>query len=199
MFLGRLKPAQEHDWPLQGDHAAPLLYGFGCSSGAGHNGWRYPSSFCRCNCSGRKFGLVDGMPFILGDDGSYDHDLNRFFRACPTMGVRSLNSLRSYARDILVWLRFLAERRGGKSVWAADREDVAAYHEARRLSVPPHRIGGIVESLRRGARQALPVGGRGEADRQGAVHLSPDVGSRDGWRCCPRCRECRPRAGRAER
>lgn len=85
-------------------------------------------------------GLVDGMPFILGDDGSYDHDLNRFFRACPTMGVRSLNSLRSYARDILVWLRFLAERRGGKSVWAADREDVAAYHEARRLSVPPHRI-----------------------------------------------------------
>ncbi|MGC5209495.1 site-specific integrase, partial [Escherichia coli] len=66
--------------------------------------------------------------------------LNRFFRACPTMGVRSLNSLRSYARDILVWLRFLAERRGGKSVWAADREDVAAYHEARRLSVPPHRI-----------------------------------------------------------
>jgi hypothetical protein len=36
------------------------------------------------------FGLVDGMPFILGDDGSYDHDLNRFFRACPTMGLRSL-------------------------------------------------------------------------------------------------------------
>src|SRR6266851_9710009 len=50
-------------------------------------------------------GLVDGMPFILGDDGSYDHDLNRFFRACPTIGLRSLNSLRAYARDIVVWLR----------------------------------------------------------------------------------------------
>lgn len=87
-----------------------------------------------------SFGLVDGMPFILGQDGSYDHDLNRFFRACPTMGVRSLNSLRSYARDIVVWLRFLAERRGGKSVWAADREDIAAFHKARRLSSPPHRI-----------------------------------------------------------
>src|SRR5229473_55138 len=31
-------------------------------------------------------GLVDGMPFILDDDGAYDLDLNRFFRACPTMG-----------------------------------------------------------------------------------------------------------------
>lgn len=87
-----------------------------------------------------RFGLVDRMPFFLGDDGSYDHDLNRFFRACPTMGVRSLNSLRAYALDVLVWLRFLAERRGGKSVWAADREDIAAFHEARRLSAPPHRI-----------------------------------------------------------
>jgi site-specific recombinase XerD len=85
-------------------------------------------------------GLVDGMPFILGDDGSYDHDLNRFFRACPTMGVRSLNSLRAYARDIVVWLRFLAERCGGKSVWVADRDDIAAFHEARRLSPLPHRI-----------------------------------------------------------
>ena len=85
-------------------------------------------------------GLVDGMPFILGDDGSYDQNLNRFFRACPTMGVRSLNSLRAYARDIVVWLRFLAERRGGKPVWAADRDDIAAFHEARRLSPPPHRI-----------------------------------------------------------
>ena len=26
-------------------------------------------------------GLVEGMPFILGDDGSYDHQINRFFRA----------------------------------------------------------------------------------------------------------------------
>jgi site-specific recombinase XerD len=85
-------------------------------------------------------GLVDGMPFILGDDGSYDHHLNRFFRACPTLGVRSMNSLRAYARDILVWMRFLQERCDGKSLWAACREDIAAFHEARRLSDPPFRI-----------------------------------------------------------
>ena len=87
-----------------------------------------------------ELGLVQGMPFILGEDGRYLHDVNRFFRACPTIGVRSLNSLRSYGRDIVVWLRFLAERRGGKSVWSADREDIASFHRARRLSSPPHRI-----------------------------------------------------------
>ena len=59
----------------------------------------------------RDIGLVDGMPFILGPDGIYDHQLNRFLRAGPTMGVRSMNSLRAYARDIVVWMRFLAERR----------------------------------------------------------------------------------------
>src|SRR5271169_1785205 len=80
------------------------------------------------------------MPFILDDDGSYDPDLNRFFRACPTMGVRSPNSLRAYGRDLVVWMRFLRERRDGKPVWRADREDVAAYHAARRRSVPMHRI-----------------------------------------------------------
>jgi site-specific recombinase XerD len=85
-------------------------------------------------------GLADGIPFILGSDGSYDHGLNRFFRCCPTMGVRSMNSLRAYARDIVVWMRFLEERRGGKSVWVADRDDVAAFHETRRLSEPPYRV-----------------------------------------------------------
>jgi site-specific recombinase XerD len=85
-------------------------------------------------------GLVDGIPFILRDDGSYDFELNRFFRACPTMGVRSLNSLRAYARDIAVWARFLLQQRNGKTVWQADRDDVTAYHQARRLSEPPFRI-----------------------------------------------------------
>ncbi|WP_458732691.1 tyrosine-type recombinase/integrase [Sphingobium xenophagum] len=85
-------------------------------------------------------GLVEGMPFILRDDGTYDHHLNNFFRSCPTMGVRSLNSLRAYARDIIVWMRFLTEQRNGKSLWRADRDDVAAFHRARRLSEPPYRI-----------------------------------------------------------
>jgi site-specific recombinase XerD len=78
-----------------------------------------------------RCGLTDGMPFILGDDGEYEHDVNRFFRACPTMGVRSRNSLLSYARDILTWMRFIAARRG-KSLWQVDRQDVIAFYRARR-------------------------------------------------------------------
>ncbi|MER8472806.1 site-specific integrase [Mesorhizobium sp. M1328] len=87
-----------------------------------------------------RAGLIDGMPFILADDGSYDRDLNRFFRACPGMGARSPNTWRSYARDILVWARFLGERRGGKTVWRADRHDMLAFHRARRLSDAGFRI-----------------------------------------------------------
>src|SRR5215470_10527570 len=87
-----------------------------------------------------KAGLSEGLPFILDDDGRYDLELNRFFRACPTMGVRSPNSLRAYSRDLVVWMRFLRERRDGRSVWQADRDDVAAYHAARRRSAPTHRI-----------------------------------------------------------
>ncbi|MER8388788.1 site-specific integrase [Mesorhizobium sp. M1380] len=87
-----------------------------------------------------RAGLIDGMPFILTDDGSYDLNLNRFFRACPGMGARSPNTWRSYARDILVWARFLAERRDGKTVWQADRHDVLAFHRARRLAAAPYRI-----------------------------------------------------------
>jgi site-specific recombinase XerD len=84
--------------------------------------------------------LVDGIPFVLGDDGTYDFQLNRFFRECPTMGVRSPNSVRAYAHDILTWLRFLDERREGTSFWKADRQDVIAFHRARRLAPGPDQI-----------------------------------------------------------
>jgi site-specific recombinase XerD len=87
-----------------------------------------------------RIGLMDGMPFFLDRDGSYLHDVNRFFRACPTMGVRSRHSLRAYAHDIFVWMRFLEERRGGKQLWRADYNDVIAFHHARRLSDAPFRI-----------------------------------------------------------
>ena len=87
-----------------------------------------------------RFGLMDGMPFLLDRDGSYLHDVNRFFRACPTMGVRSRHSLRAYAHDIFVWIRFLEERRGGKQLWRADYNDVIAFHHARRLSDAPFQI-----------------------------------------------------------
>lgn len=42
-----------------------------------------------------RVGLIDGMPLILMDDGSYDIHLNRFLRACPGMGARSPNTWRA--------------------------------------------------------------------------------------------------------
>ena len=87
-----------------------------------------------------RAGLIEGMPFILMDDGSYDLHLNRFFRVCPGMGARSPNTWRSYAHDILVWARFLSERRDRKTVWQADRHDVLAFHRARRLSDAAFRV-----------------------------------------------------------
>lgn len=87
-----------------------------------------------------RIGLMDGMPFFLDRDGSYMHELNRFFRACLTMGVRSRHSLRAYAHDILIWMRFLEERRGSKELWRADYNDVIAFHHARRLSDARFRI-----------------------------------------------------------
>ena len=54
-------------------------------------------------------------------------------------GVRSQHSLRSYAYDLLVWVRFLDEARS-KTVWQATREDVDAYHRARRDDEAANRV-----------------------------------------------------------
>ncbi|MGP3978303.1 hypothetical protein ACTWQF_30720 [Streptomyces sp. 8N114] len=53
---------------------------------------------CRCR---------EGQPFILGGDGSYDLQLNRFLRELPSWGVRAENSVLGYARDVMLFVRFL--------------------------------------------------------------------------------------------
>src|SRR2546427_1471863 len=52
--------------------------------------------------------------------------------------LRSRHSLRAYAYDVAVWLRFLDAC--GKTVWEATRDDVSAYHRERRLDEADHRI-----------------------------------------------------------
>ncbi len=78
-------------------------------------------------------------PSIMRDGAPYDPHLDRFFADLPLNGVRSQHSLRSYAYDLLVWVRFLDEARA-KTVWQATREDVDAYHRARRLDEAANRI-----------------------------------------------------------
>jgi hypothetical protein len=82
----------------------------------------------------RRF-VPDDMPFVLGDDGSYEWVLNWFLRSLPTSGARSPRTWRAYAYDLVTWARFLAEQRG-RSVLDATREDLDAFYAARRLSGP---------------------------------------------------------------
>jgi site-specific recombinase XerD len=79
-----------------------------------------------------RAGVAEGQVFALGPDGSYDVELNRFFRELDGWGVRSSNSVRAYARDLVLFGRFLTERRGGKAIWEAGQEDLRAYRRARR-------------------------------------------------------------------
>src|SRR5713101_5206497 len=78
-------------------------------------------------------------PRIMRDGAPYDPHLDRFFADLPLNGVRSRHSLRSYAYDLLVWVRFL-DQACAKTVWQATREDVDAYHRARRHDEAANRI-----------------------------------------------------------
>lgn len=79
------------------------------------------------------------VPSIQRDGSTYDARLDQFLADLPLNGVRSQHSLRSYAYDLLVWVRFLDEARG-KAVWQASRDDVDAYHRARRHDDAANRI-----------------------------------------------------------
>ena len=79
------------------------------------------------------------VPIILRDGAIYDRELDRFFRDLPANGARSRHTLRAYGYDIMLWVRFLGDARG-KTVWRADRDDVVAYHRARRRCAAAHRI-----------------------------------------------------------
>lgn len=79
------------------------------------------------------------VPIILRDGALYDADLDRFFRDLPANGARSRHTLRAYGYDITVWARFLDEARD-KTIWRADRDDVAAFHRARRWCAAHERI-----------------------------------------------------------
>ncbi|SDM01907.1 Phage integrase family protein [Geodermatophilus siccatus] len=77
-----------------------------------------------------------GMPFFIGDDGSYDLRLSQWTRSLPTSGAPAANTWKAYGRDVLTWARFLREARG-KGVWEANEDDLVAYYAARRLVKPP--------------------------------------------------------------
>ncbi|MGQ4363543.1 tyrosine-type recombinase/integrase [Streptomyces sp. SAS_272] len=87
-----------------------------------------------------RVGIREGQPFILGADGSYDLQLNRFLRELPSWGVRAENSVLGYARDVMLFVRFLETSRYGKSIWACDGDDLRAYKRVRLWSTGPGAV-----------------------------------------------------------
>ena len=77
---------------------------------------------------------------LLGADGSYDLQLNRFFRELGGWGVRAANSVLAYARDIMLFCRFLAQSRGGKPIWVCDAADLRAYKRVRLRAPGPAQV-----------------------------------------------------------
>jgi len=87
-----------------------------------------------------RAGVAGGLPFLLGADGSYDLQLNRFFRELDGWGVRAANSILAYARDIMVFCRFLFMSRGGKAIWECDSADLRAYKRVRLHTPGPAQV-----------------------------------------------------------
>ena len=87
-----------------------------------------------------RAGVRERQVFVLGADGSYDLELNRFFRELDGWGVRAANSISAYARDIAVFCRFLDQARGGKSIWECDAADLAAFKRVRLHGDPGQRV-----------------------------------------------------------
>ncbi|MGB0091114.1 MAG: tyrosine-type recombinase/integrase, partial [Solirubrobacteraceae bacterium] len=82
--------------------------------------------------------VKDGTPFILRSDGSYDRSVNAYLSELTAH--LAPGTVRAYAFDLLVWLRFLAEHRGFESPWDATPADVGAFYEARRSGPVELRI-----------------------------------------------------------
>jgi site-specific recombinase XerD len=88
----------------------------------------------------RRAGVREGQPFMLGADGLYDVNLNRFFRELDGWGVRSQNGIAAYSRDVMLFCRFLHESRGGKTIWECDGADLRAFKVARLRTPGPHQV-----------------------------------------------------------
>jgi site-specific recombinase XerD len=87
-----------------------------------------------------RAGVHDGQPFVLGPDGCYDVALNRFFGELGAWGVRAENSVTAYARDVMLFCRFLHTSRGGKTIWDCDGADLLAYKAVRLHTAGEHQV-----------------------------------------------------------
>jgi hypothetical protein len=113
-----------------------------------------------------RVGVREGQPFILAGDGSYDLQLNRFLRELPSWGVRAENSVLGYARDVMLFVRFLETSRHGKPIWVCDGDDLRAYKRVRLWCGGPGAVSGGC--------------GKGGGDRLGPAVSSGEAAGHEG-------------------
>jgi len=83
----------------------------------------------------KTIGLFHGLPFFLDENGLYDYELSGFLSFVSSDGAGSIETLRTYAEQLNLWLRWLSAQ--GKTWQVAKRTDLRAYYRVRRI------IGGI--------------------------------------------------------
>jgi site-specific recombinase XerD len=77
-------------------------------------------------CSSSTF--EDGMPFVLDPEGQLEWGLQTYFTYLRA--DVEISTIRSYAKDLVLFWRFLEVQRA-KTPWTADLDDVAAYRAYR--------------------------------------------------------------------
>ena len=88
----------------------------------------------------RRVGLLEGMPFLVHDDGTYDAELSAFLRHLAVSGAVSPRTWRSYAYDVSAWCDYLREVHGILDWRRATSAELEAYHSLRRLTHGPHQL-----------------------------------------------------------
>lgn len=58
----------------------------------------------------KRLGIIDGQPFLIGEDGTFDRDVNAFLRSLVDPSRPGRNTWRTYAYHLARFLCWLAEQ-----------------------------------------------------------------------------------------
>jgi site-specific recombinase XerD len=91
-----------------------------------------------------RLGIIDGQPFLIGEDGTFDRDVNAFLRSLVDPSRPGRNTWRTYAYHLARFLRWLAQQ---QIAWrAVDRSVLRLYYTQAR-SAPSQPVRGTILPL----------------------------------------------------
>lgn len=79
-----------------------------------------------------RLGIIDGQPFLIGEDGAFDREVNAFFRSLVDPFSPCRNTWRTYAYHLIRFLHWLSRQ---QILWReVDRGVLRQYYTQRRFS-----------------------------------------------------------------